>query len=138
VTAGALDATEAADTAAFIGQTVTSGVLDATEPCDTAAFAGIGTGVKKRKPGAGNKPKFTDEEIRQLRDALDRKIDGDPKQGSYKNARDFLKHHVVPKIMKAREVAKVDTTEVSDSTLDRCVIRPVRDARRERSLPFSK
>jgi hypothetical protein len=129
-----LAATETPDAASFTAEAASLGTLAAVEPADIARIIGR----KKRKPGAGNKPKFTDEEIRQLRDALDRKIDGDPKQGSYKNARDFLKRHAVPRIMKARGVAKVGKTTVGKSTLDRVVIKPVRDARRERFLAISK
>jgi hypothetical protein len=44
----------------------------------------------------------------------------------------------MPKIMKAREVAEVAKTTVGNSLLDRRVIKPVLDARCERSLAVSK
>jgi hypothetical protein len=126
-------ADEASDTASFTAKAASVGTASSSEATDIASV----TGARKRKRGAGRKQKLTDKEIGQLRDALDHEIDRDPKQGNYKNARDFLQRHIVPRIMKAREVAKVDKITVSDSTLDRCVIKPVFDARHER-LAISK
>jgi hypothetical protein len=126
-------ARQASDTVPSTAEAVNVDSPAAVEVADTANV----TDRKKRKPGAGNKRKLTDEEIGQLRGALDRKIDHDPKQGRYKNAREFLQHHALPKVMIARAVAKVDKITVGNSTLDRYVIEPVRRARRER-LAISK
>src|SRR5262249_14375099 len=89
-----LAATEAPDAPSFIAKAASVGTLAVVEAADIASF----TGLKKRKPGAGNKPKLTKEHTIKLQQALRAKIKSDPTVGKHDAAIAWLQRHVVPKI----------------------------------------
>jgi len=112
-----LAATEAPDAASFIAEAASVGTLAVVEAADIASF----TGLRKRKPGAGNKPKLTKEQAIKLQQALRDKIKCDPTVGKHDAAITWLQRHVVPKI-KIKDGKKLT---VGDTTLYRHVTRRV-------------